>query len=158
MEEVFGALARIVLVLIVAVIGMIVYVEFANASPIRLDFIKKFDGLHERNNNSTLRKMLGVNPARTPWCGYAVGYIVKKTGGTPPKGYPRALSWKNFGKKVTLKTVRKGDVVVVRTKRGHHVTIFSRISGNKICGFGGNQSNRIKESCYSIKSIVAIRR
>lgn len=119
-----------------------------------LNAAKRYTGLHERTNNATLRKMLGVNPAAVKWCGYFVGAVVRKLGGKVPAGYPRAISWRNAGRAVTITSARAGDVVVMR----NHVTIYTRRSGSKVCGIGGNQGNKVRESCYPTKRVVAVRR
>ena len=134
-------------------------VSNAYANPARLTVIKKVEGLHETKNRKTIQAMVGINPATTPWCGAAAAYAVRKTGGTPPEGPNMAINWKNFGKKVSLKSAHKGDIVVLKFKRGHHVGIFSKNVGNgriEVCG--GNMSNRFKCSNYRTASIVAIRR
>jgi uncharacterized protein (TIGR02594 family) len=113
---------------------------------------EKVVGLHERTHRSTLRKMMGVDPARTPWCGYAMAYFARKAGYTPPKGYPRARNWINAGRKVTK--AQRGDVVVMR----RHVGIFTRYNNGRICLLGGNQGNSVRESCYKRGTVIGIRR
>lgn len=119
-----------------------------------LNAAKRYAGLHERTNNATLRKVLGVNPASVKWCGYFMGAIVRKAGGKVPAGYPRAISWSKAGRGVTMTSARAGDVIVMR----NHVTIYTRRSGSKVCGIGGNQGNKVRESCYPAKRVVAVRR
>jgi len=131
----------------------------AYANPARLAVIKKVEGLHESKNRKTIQAMVGVNPATTPWCGAAAAYAVRKTGGTPPEGPNKAVNWTHFGKAVTLKTARKGDIVVLKFKRGYHVGIYSADAGKgriEVCG--GNMSNRFKCSNYRTASVVAVRR
>jgi uncharacterized protein (TIGR02594 family) len=131
----------------------------AEANMFRLSVIKKVEGLHERKNRKTIQAMVGVNPATTPWCGAAAAYAVKKTGGTPPPGYNRAVSWTKFGSKASLKSARAGDVVVLKFGRGHHVGIFSKDAGNgqiEICG--GNMSNQFKCLNYRKSNVIAVRR
>lgn len=120
---------------------------------------KSYMGLHERKNAGTLRRAIGVNPARVPWCGYFVAKAAKRSGYKPPAGAGRAYSWTKFGRKVSRSGARKGDVVVIRTRRGHHVTIYAGSAGKgRFKGLGGNQSNRVRVSTYSTRSIVAVRR
>ncbi len=119
---------------------------------------KKYMGLHEAKHNGKLRKYLGINPRKTPWCGAFVGTVMKRAGKDRPSGYMRAASWKTSGKAVSLKNARKGDVVVVRTKRGHHVGFYSSRKNGKVQLLGGNQSNRVQISNYSVKSVQAVRR
>lgn len=119
---------------------------------------KKYMGLHEAKHNGKLRKYLGVNPRKTPWCGAFVGTVVKRAGKDVPQGHLRAASWKRVGKPVSLKKARKGDIVVVRTKYGNHVGFYSSRKNGRVQLLGGNQSNRVQISNYRIGSIQAIRR
>ncbi len=128
----------------------------AEASPTRLTIAKKYIGMKEGTKSAN--RSMGVNTRRTPWCGYFVRKIVSRAGQTPVRGYPSAAAWKRFGRGVKLSQARKGDIVVIRTKRGNHVTIFSHRSKGRVCGVGGNQSNRVKVSCYSARSVRSVRR
>ena len=120
-----------------------------------LNVAQKYVGLHERTHNATLRKLLGVNPRAVKWCGYFMTAVVRKVGGKVPASSARAISWRTVGKPVTLKSARRGDLLVMRS----HVTIYTgKRKGNRICGLGGNQSNAVRESCYSAGRIIAIRR
>ena len=56
----------------------------------------------------------------------------------------KATSWSKWGKKVSLNQARRGDVVVVRTRYGHHVGFYAGRDGNKVQLLGGNQSNQVK--------------
>ena len=118
----------------------------------------KYTGLHERKHTRAIKGIVGVNPRSTPWCGFFVAAMVRKNGIKPVKGYGRAAAWRSFGKGVSLKNARKGDVVVIRTRRGNHVGIYKGRTKNKVLLIGGNQSNQVKVSAYSVRSIRAIRR
>ena len=122
------------------------------------DTLAKLSGLHERANRSQLKKILGIDPARIPWCGAAVAYAVKKAGRKPPQAPLKAISWRSYGNAVSLSSARRGDVVVVRNRRGNHVALLTRKQGNSVCIVGGNQSNRVSEKCVSARAVVAIRR
>ena len=52
--------------------------DFANAG--MLAQAQQYKGLHEVKNNKTLRAALGINPARTPWCGHFMGMVARKAG------------------------------------------------------------------------------
>lgn len=120
---------------------------------------KKYIGLHENKHRSRLKKILGVNPAVTPWCGAFVKIVHRRSGKAVPKGPLRSINWLTRGKKVTLKRARKGDIVVIRTSYGHHVGIFAGFAGNgRIKLLGGNQSNRVKFSNFKIRSVIGVRR
>lgn len=149
----------VVVAMIGAAIALIGSAVTADASPARVDVIKRVAGLHEVKNRKTIQRMIGVNPSKTPWCGYAIAYAVRKAGGKPPKGYPSARAWKHFGRAIPIQNARKGDVIVLRTKRGYHVTIYNgRTSKGRFSGCGGNQSNRFQCSNYRVSSIRAVRR
>ncbi len=119
---------------------------------------RKYVGLHEKTHTRQLAGTLGVNPRRTPWCGAFVGAVMKRAGKKPPSGYMKAASWSRVGKAVPLKNAKKGDVVVVRTKYGHHVGLFAGQKGGRVLLLGGNQSNRVQVSGYKYRSIKSIRR
>jgi len=115
-------------------------------------------GLHENRHTTRLKKSIGVNPRRTPWCGAFVGTVAKRAGKKVPEGHLRAANWRRVGRAVTLKNARKGDVIVVRTKYGHHVGFYSSVKNGRVQLLGGNQSNQVKISNYKIRNIVSIRR
>ena len=142
---------RLLLALLIAICLVLIPV-MADASP--LSAAKQYVGLHEHRNTKALKAVLGVNPARVKWCGAFVGAMVRKTGRKPPSGYLKASNWRNYGTRVPLKAARPGDIVVMRS----HVTIYTRRTKGKVCGIGGNQSNRVKESCYSQRKVIGVRR
>lgn len=125
-------------------------------SSLLLRTAQQYSNLSEHRNNRQLRKILGVNPARTPWCGYFAAAVVRKAGYKLPSNPGLAKSWTRFGKKVSKPL--PGDVVVIRTRRGHHVGFYSHSKGGKIYLKGGNQSNSVKSSAYSLRNVVAYRR
>ena len=131
----------------------------ADASQARLAAIKAVEGLHERKHRKQIKRIVGVDPVRVPWCGAAVAYTVRKAGQTPVRYPNKAINWVRFGKPVSLSQARKGDIVVIRTKRGHHVTVYSkRLSKTRFEGCGGNQSNSFKCSGYRVANVKAVRR
>ncbi|MBB4185627.1 uncharacterized protein (TIGR02594 family) [Sinorhizobium terangae] len=119
---------------------------------------QQFTGLHEVKNNRRLRAALGINPARTPWCGHFMGMVARRAGREPPKAYSFASSWLHFGAPVRLAFARPGDVIVVRTGRGYHVGILSALSKSTAQLIGGNQSGRVQLSQFSRRQVVAVRR
>lgn len=131
----------------------------AEANAGRLRAIERVLGLHERKHRRKIQKMVGVNPVRTPWCGGAVAYAVRKSGGKPVSGHLKAYNWTKFGKRVSLSNARRGDVVVLRFKRGYHVGIYKKkIKGGRVEICGGNMSNRFKCSAYRANRVKAVRR
>ena len=115
-------------------------------------------GLHEHRNRGQLRSRIGVDPARTPWCGFLMGWALRQAGRTPPPGHGLARSWTAYGSSVALSSAQAGDVVVTRTRRGSHVAAFHSHRGDRVCLAGGNQSNRVSVACVSAGSVVAVRR
>ena len=127
-----------------------------------LSIAKKYVGLHERANRSSLKRMIGIDPARVPWCGAWAGFVVRKAGRKPPKGHNMARSWLRFGKAVKMSSARPGDVVVLRTRGGaiprfHVGLLYSKPKG-RICLIGGNQRNQVQLSCYAAGNVKAVRR
>lgn len=70
------------------------------------------------------------------WCGIFLGSLMRAQGIRPPKGYPAAANWAEFGTKVnSLSEAQPGDVLVY----GHqHVAMYlgnqRQIQGNDIEG------------------------
>lgn len=119
---------------------------------------QQYKGLHEVKNNKTLRAALGVNPARTPWCGHFLGMVARKAGRKPPQSFGIARSWLRFGAPVKLSYARPGDIVVVRAGRSYHVGILSTLSKSTAKLIGGNQSGGVKVSQFARGQVVGVRR
>ena len=136
--------------------GFVPITTSANAGTFAI--AKKYMGLHENKHTGKLRKAIGVNPRRTPWCGAFAGTVAKRAGKKAPGGHLKAASWKRAGKAVSLKNAKKGDVVVVRTKRGHHVGFYAGRTKGRVQLLGGNQSNMVRISNYRTGSVVSVRR
>lgn len=152
-------LPYLILITGLAIMALAFFQSAAEATPFRYTAIKKLEGLHERKHRRQIKRIVGVDPVRTPWCGAAVAYAVRKAGGVPVKGHLGAANWKRFGKAVKRSGARKGDIVVYRFKRGHHVAIFSHFTkAGRHVACGGNQSNRFKCSSYRNSSMKAVRR
>lgn len=119
---------------------------------------KRYLGLHENKHTGKLRKYIGVNPRKTPWCGAFVATVSKRAGKRVPSGHLRAANWKRVGKAVSLKNARKGDLVIIRTKRGYHVGFYAGRSNGRVQVLGGNQSNMVKISNFRVGSVQSVRR
>lgn len=131
-----------------------------HAQPAKADLLsvaQRYVGLSEVKHRKQLRGLLGVDPRRVPWCGAFMAAVTKKAGRKPPRSPNIAISWRNFGKAVSLRSVRPGDVVVVRSVR-MHVGVFKRKAGQKICLISGNSRNAIREACYRQSQVRAVRR
>jgi len=125
--------------------------ENVDASPKRYEVAKSYVGLKE--GTKAANRAMGVNTRKVKWCGQFAYVIAKRVGTKIPKGHLRAVSWEKAGKRVSKSQVKKGDYLLIRTKYGNHVTIFSRKKNGRYCGIGGNQSNSVKESCYRASSV-----
>lgn len=119
---------------------------------------KRYLGLHENKHTGKLSKYIGVNPRKTPWCGAFVATVSKRAGKRVPSGHLRAANWKRVGKAVSLKNARKGDLVIIRTKRGYHVGFYAGRSKGRVQVLGGNQSNMVKISNFRVGSVQSVRR
>lgn len=140
----------------VLTVSQVAVVQEANAGTYNI--AKRYVGLHERKHTSKLKRYIGVNPRRTPWCGAFVATVSKRAGKKVPSGHLRAASWKRVGKGVSLKNARKGDLVIVRTKRGHHVGFYAGRKNGRVQVLGGNQSNMVKISNFRAGSVQSVRR
>nr|WP_320201999.1 TIGR02594 family protein [Agrobacterium sp. rho-13.3]MDX8311846.1 TIGR02594 family protein [Agrobacterium sp. rho-13.3] len=123
-----------------------------------LNQAERYSGLHEGKNNQTLKAILGVNPRKTPWCGYFLSYVAEKSGRQPPKSSGFAKSWTSFGYAVPVGSAKPGDVVVVRSGKRYHAGILKSMEEGTAQILGGNQSGRVQVSNFSRKSIVSVRR
>jgi uncharacterized protein (TIGR02594 family) len=125
-------------------------------------------GQHEyaRGDNPVIVSFLAstsLGPANdeTAWCSAFVNFVMKQAGykGTNSAG---ADSWMHWGAGVgSLSNARTGDIVVLHDSAGReHVGFLVRSGNGTVTLLGGNQSNQVKESVYSLSShqIMAIRR
>ena len=131
-----------------------VFTQSAQANTKTYKIAKSYIGLREGTKKAN--RAMGLNTRRVPWCGAFVDKVVTRSGGQSPAHPLRAYNWSKAGKKVSINKLRKGDVLIIRTKRGHHVTVFSHKAKGRYCGIGGNQSNQVKLTCY--RRVVAARR
>lgn len=142
------------LILGVAGLAIMVFAWSADASPRRLEIAKQYVGLKEGTRRAN--KAMGLDTRRTPWCGRFAYVVAKRTGTAIPAQHLRAISWARAGKRIKRSQIRAGDWLIIRTRFGHHVTVFSRKHRGRYCGIGGNQSNGVKESCYRAGSVKAV--
>ncbi|PDT00955.1 TIGR02594 family protein [Rhizobium chutanense] len=137
---------------------ILVIVLTALAVPCEADMLgtaSKYKSMHERSIS-----FLSINPRRVSWCGAFLAFVAKRSSREPPPNPNMAVSWKKFGKPVFFGAARRGDVVVIRTGRRFHVSLFDHIDQRRqyVYLFGGNQSNRVQLSRYRASSVVAVRR
>lgn len=58
-------------------------------------------------------------------CADFVGTVTKECGKTPPSGYQKCTSWLNWGQKVPLSQIKRGDIVIYAKSGGYnHIGIY----------------------------------
>lgn len=124
---------------------------------------KTYQGNSETKNSGPLVKLFRdtfrrkINPRKTPWCAAFVNGVLHKAGvkGTNSLSARSFVSW---GSRV--KNPQNGDVVLIRRRggSGYHVGFYVGRKGNKVLVLGGNQSNRVKVSAFSINKVAQYRR
>jgi uncharacterized protein (TIGR02594 family) len=142
--------------------------QFGGGASAWMNIAYKYVGQHEyaKGDNPFIEACLasttyGAACDETPWCSAFVNYVMEKAG---YKGTNSALadSWAHWGANVgSLANARTGDIVVIHDSAGHqHVGFLVRAGNGTITLLGGNQSNQVKESTFSLSSwhIYAIRR
>jgi len=104
---------------------------------------------------------LNDDDSQTPWCGCIRGLWGLETAtGTPPSHF-RAASWAKWGKAIPLDPTQwqRGDTIVMGRSGGNHVALFSHLGkNNRVFCLGGNQSNAVTITSFSLSGIWAVRR
>ncbi|MDR2208396.1 MAG: TIGR02594 family protein [Azoarcus sp.] len=96
----------------------------------------------------------------TPWCSSFVNWVIKQSGRNGTNS-AAAKSWLNWGSEATTPT--RGTIVVIKKKTpgmtqatgsatGFHVGFLVSLSPTHVRLLGGNQSNRVKESSFSLSA------
>ncbi len=122
-----------------------------------------------KSNERLLSMIRGAIPwatddSETAWCGIFIGYLAGKCGLQRPDLYFRAKEWLGVGDHVDLnhQRVEIGDIVVLSTPTGHHVTMWVRDGFDNEPGLfsalGGNQNDMVDITQYRKDRIVGIRR
>jgi uncharacterized protein (TIGR02594 family) len=98
----------------------------------------------------------GITDDETAWCAVFVGSMLKK-GGMPCLQSAAARSYLEWGKKTD--SPKRGDVVIIKRGTGWqgHVFFFLGIEGGKIVGIGGNQSNSVSVSSFTLRDLLGYR-
>lgn len=91
----------------------------------------------------------------TPWCGVFCAECMRQAGIARPKAWYRALAWLDWG--VKLDKPLLGCVAVLERKGGGHVFFVAGVSGDKILGLGGNQSDTVRYAVFEAKDIKGYR-
>ena len=115
-----------------------------------------------RNGLALAERYLGTNPTkmRRLWCANFLGMIEQKAG-RAGSGSNFARSYASYGKKVSRKDARPGDIVVMaRGKRGGHVGYFAgwAPNGKAIVVSGNSRGGKVSKGQYAASRIFAWRR
>ena len=115
----------------------------------------RFVGLHERTNRNTLRNVVKIDPARTPWCAAFVNAMLHRVGvqGTNSN---QARSFLRYG--VATRTPRKGDIVVLGRHVGFYEGHVTRNGRTYVAVLGGNQGNIVRTSYFPASKVLSYRR
>lgn len=92
--------------------------------------------------------------SKTPWCGVFIAHCMQAVGLPYPKEYFRALSWLNFGTKLT-KPCYGCVAVKTRTGGGHVTFVVGKLEDGRLVCLGGNQADSVKYSVYSADAFKA---
>lgn len=126
--------------------------------PRHIQIAKKYHGMHEKRDNKELTKLLGFDPAQTPWCAGFINSVEQKVN-RAGVGNLAARSYLRYGNGVDRPVF--GDIVVFR--RGNstwqgHVGYYISERKNDILVLGGNQSNKVCYKYYSKSDVLGYRR
>ena len=102
----------------------------------------------------------------TPWCGAFAAHCMAQSSNPVPSGAAAARSWKTWGVALPVGStdIPRGAVVVLSpppkgTGGTGHVAFFNQFTsdGKMIELLGGNQSNKLNRTAFSVAKIAAIR-
>lgn len=115
-----------------------------------------------RNAVAIAERYIGTNPTkmRRLWCANFMGLVEKKAGRSGT-GSNMARSYATYGKAVSRKQVRPGDIAVLsRGKRGGHVGYFVgwADNGKAILISGNSRGGKVSKGQYAANRIIAWRR
>ena len=116
------------------------------SEPEQIKRARQYIDLHEVRDNAVLKKLLKLDPAKTPWCAGFVN-VIEKQCGRKGTGKLLARSFLKYGTPVRIPAV--GDIVIFQ--RGNsswqgHVAYYISEDSRGVLALGGNQSNKV---CYS---------
>lgn len=129
-----------------------------------MDVARSYIGVKEipgAKHNPTIMRWLTalrswVKDDETPWCGTFVAECMRASGYTYPTLYMRAMSWASWGDEVKLPI--RGCVVVFQRQGGGHVGfVEGQDAKGNLMVLGGNQSNMVRVSPFSVDRVVAYR-
>lgn len=90
-----------------------------------------------------------------PWCGLFEGYLMKANGIEPPSSMLWALSWNNWG--IKLSEPAFGCVIVFKRDGGGHVGNYLGENDTHYYVLGGNQSNAVNIRAMEKNRVVGFR-
>ena len=122
--------------------------------------------MHERQNRSELRELVGVDPVRTEWCAAFVNAILEIEGipgsETVSENPLMARSFLEWGSPINPQDIERGDIVVFPRGRegwkGHVGFYVGRAKDGSWIILGGNQANQVRYDLYDPKRALGIRR
>jgi|GEM_PF-3230227 len=101
---------------------------------------------------------LNPDDSQTAWCGCILGLWCRELNLPVPQEYYRAINWLSVGRLVTINDAQRGDIVVLTRPGGSHVGLYHTHDHTHITLLGGNQSNAVNLTRYSLASLRGIRR
>jgi uncharacterized protein (TIGR02594 family) len=141
------------------------------------DMAQRFIGIKEISGTASNPQILAMlkldnkwpEGDEVPWCSAFINYITWLLR-LPRSKNLRARSWLNIGESIKKEDAEVGfDVVILKRGKGvqpgpevieapGHVGFFAGLEEDMILILGGNQSNSVDVSRYSIGRILGIRR
>lgn len=111
-----------------------------------------------------IKNYVGIdyNADSIPWCGLALGVVMKRSGYKPPRICVRAKEWFNFGLQRDIAGL--GDVLIFDRKGGGHVGLYVGEDKGHYFVLGANQNDSVnikrmqKKRCIGIRSPYYVRR
>lgn len=145
MKKIFG---------ICALVCALVTLAVPFSKPVRADIVSiaaRYDGMQERRHRAKLKRIIGIDPVRKPWCGAWMGAVVRQSGRKPPEGYNLSFAWRKWGRSVGA---RRGAIAVF--KHGH-VGVVESVKNGKVCVWSANWRNRVGLSCRKMRTVLTYR-
>ncbi len=126
-------------------------------------------GLQERKDKNILMDFfkqyainndIAIDPSTTPWCAAFVN-ACERAVGNKGTGRLNARSFMLYGNKVSLDQAKQGDIVIFArgnsSWQGHVAYLYTKTMTD-LTVLGGNQSDKVCISVYSIEHLLSIRR
>ena len=138
-------------------------VVFNSSEPKWFSVAKSQIGVYEyqggQNNPKVLEYLSTVGSwtsDTTPWCSGFACWCFKQAGMSTEGVTAQAKSWTRAGCVEKIETPLKGCICVFNrgaNPESGHVTFLDRIQGGRAVCIGGNQSDKVQESGYSLQSL-----